>query len=78
MKIRYRLVDFVRKGECLQCGKCCKEKMPDCPHLNENGTCAIQETKPEECKLYPTHPMQLVEGCGFSFDRVETWKEKEI
>ena len=47
--------------ECLKCGTCCTA--PDittlgkplgvrCPHLDENGLCAIYEERPAVCRGY--------------------------
>ena len=47
--------------ECLKCGTCCTA--PDittlgkplgvrCPHLSENGLCAIYEERPAVCRGY--------------------------
>ena len=75
---RYRVFEFEREGTCNKCGKCCRELMPNCEHLTEEGLCAVHDDKPEECKEYPIHPFQLVDGCGFTFNKITKWQEVEI
>lgn len=59
---------FERKGECKQCGICCIPE--NCSHfikIKSGGICAIHESKPKECHIFPIHPNLLYEGCGFYF-----------
>ena len=48
----------------------------ECPHLTFDKTtgkasCSIYEDRPPFCRGYPATPADLVEGCGFSFVKVE-------
>lgn len=61
---------YIRKGECLQCGKCCLTE--NCEHLSvKDGKafCLIHDDPdyPIKCKLHPQGPPILIEGCGYYF-----------
>jgi len=69
MELRY-----VRKGECVRCGWCCRAD--GCEHLKiENGmaTCMIYADRFKRCRLWPEMPPILYEGCGYWF--VDTWED---
>jgi Fe-S-cluster containining protein len=46
-----------------------------CPHLvvhNAQCACALHgDDKPEVCRRFPTSRVELLPGCGFSFEDVE-------
>ncbi|RLG81243.1 MAG: hypothetical protein DRO40_10000 [Thermoprotei archaeon] len=44
-----------------------------CPFLEyRNGVayCKIYEERPRWCREYPSHPDELIEGCGYYFEKV--------
>lgn len=62
-----------RRGECLQCGKCC-EILFRCPYLWTNGKekkCLIYHIgRPKQCKMFPIFPEDLFSvdnKCGYNF-----------
>jgi len=51
----------------------------ECHHLKyQKGmpTCDIQNNKPPFCKMYPSSPSDLIEGCGYGFVETENNKVK--
>jgi hypothetical protein len=66
------------KGECLRCGKCCERgTCLSYKHeiLNEKyvAKCEAQWSKPWQCKMFPTNPYdkrELIEGCGYSWEKI--------
>jgi hypothetical protein len=69
-------VDKNRKGNCRQCGACCK--LPNvCPflHVDEHGlcTCKIYPLRPLNCRKYPRSKSELITAgtCGYSFDETK-------
>jgi hypothetical protein len=63
-----------RRGECLQCGRCCK-LVYRCPMLvgNKNSMrCLIYNTgRPEQCRVFPLNTSDLADvnfRCGYYFD----------
>jgi len=62
-----------RKGQCINCGACCK--LPNvCPFLKPNGDgkayCSVYSLRPLNCRKYPRTESELVtaDTCGHSFD----------
>jgi Fe-S-cluster containining protein len=62
-----------RKGECVNCGECCK--LPNiCPFLKfkEDGTscCLIYAFRPLNCRKYPRAESEFITAgeCGYRFD----------
>lgn len=50
----------LRKGECSQCGECCKfMDVFKCKFLSDDNKCLIQDNKPEKCKLFPIDEKHL-------------------
>jgi len=74
----HRIVTEV-EGQCLLCGRCCRE----CAHLARRGgkwICAQHDSKPDWCKLFPLdYAVELVpDECGFRVKatrRVDETKE---
>jgi hypothetical protein len=63
-----------RRGECLQCGRCCK-LVYRCPLLvGEKNTmkCLIYHTgRPQQCRVFPLNTSDLADvdfRCGYFFD----------
>lgn len=63
-----------RRGECLQCGRCCK-LVYRCPMLVGDAKtmrCLIYNTiRPEQCRVFPLNPSDLADvnfRCGYYFD----------
>ena len=66
-------VDQQRRGQCVQCGACCK--LPNvCPFLKSNGDgqiyCRIYPVRPLNCRKYPRTPSEHItaDTCGFRFE----------
>ena len=66
-------VDQQRRGQCVQCGACCK--LPNvCPFLKSNGDgrvyCRIYSIRPLNCRKYPRTPSEHItaDTCGFRFE----------
>jgi len=62
-----------RKGECVDCGACCK--LPNvCPFLKSNGDgksyCTIYSIRPLNCRKYPRTESEFItaDTCGFRFE----------
>jgi len=62
-----------RKGQCVNCGACCK--LPnECPFLRyaDDGKeyCSIYPIRPLNCRKYPRTESEFItqETCGFNFD----------
>jgi hypothetical protein len=62
-----------RKGQCVNCGACCK--LPNvCPFLRTKGDgkayCSIYPLRPLNCRKYPRTKSELItaETCGHYFD----------
>ena len=62
-----------RKGQCVNCGACCK--LPNvCQFIKyaDDGKeyCSIYSIRPLNCRKYPRTESELVtqDTCGFSFD----------
>jgi len=76
-KNRYKL-----GGSCNQCGWCCLQEDPPCPHLvdNEDGTydCAVydDEDRPVFCGMYPNGPPIQHKECGYYF--IDTLDENKV
>lgn len=64
-------VDSKRKGECIDCGACCK--LPNkCLFLKEKkgkSYCSIYHVRPLNCRKYPRTEKEHItkETCGFRF-----------
>ena len=60
----------LRRGRCLQCGRCCMLGIR-CPYLTEDNRCSIYNGKrPLQCKLFPIDERDLKDmdyQCGFYF-----------
>ena len=62
-----------RKGQCTNCGACCK--LPNlCPFLkyepDGKGYCSIYRIRPLNCRKYPRTESESVtaDTCGYRFD----------
>jgi uncharacterized protein len=62
-----------RKGQCVNCGACCK--LPNlCPFLkngpNNKAFCSIYSIRPLNCRKYPRTEPELIteETCGYRFE----------
>ena len=74
---------YIRAGSCNQCGWCCLQEDPPCPHLlgDKPGEykCAVYD-KPEErpvfCAMYPSAPPIVHKECGYWF--VDTLDDDKI
>ena len=67
---------YTRSGECTHCGKCCV----GCKHHGE-ATCDIYETRPQNCRDYPTgrhFVKELSDKCGYIFTRTEHMPELDL
>jgi len=69
-------VSPARRGECRNCGACCKKNPTRCPLLrfDKNGKsyCAIWKYRPPQCRKYPRIENEQVIGfgkanCGYYF-----------
>ncbi len=60
----------LRRGRCLQCGRCCTLAIR-CPYLTDDNRCSIYNGKrPLQCKLFPIDERDLKDvdyQCGFYF-----------
>lgn len=63
-----------RRGECLQCGRCCK-LVYKCPFLivgQSTMKCLIYNIgRPEQCRVFPLNTSDLADvnfRCGYFFD----------
>jgi hypothetical protein len=68
-----RHIEKYRRGNCASCGICC-QYIRRCPHLTNEHTCAIYESRHLICRIYPVsdYDIQLVSNisdkkCGFYF-----------
>jgi len=66
---------YVRKGKCIQCGKCCLNE--DCNHLefqDGKAVCLIfgKPERPLRCIRHPQLPPIIIEGCGYYF--IDRWE----
>jgi len=66
-------IEKYRRGNCASCGICC-QFIRRCPHLTDENTCAIYESKHLICRMYPISDfdIQLISKisdrkCGFCF-----------
>ena len=62
-----------RKGQCVNCGACCKLPVP-CPFLKEEDgkcVCKIYKFRPLNCRKYPRSASEHIttETCGFQFTK---------
>ncbi len=61
----------MRKGSCMQCGKCCSLVFR-CPFLNQENRCAIyHKGRFSHCKTFPLDQRDLRDiggQCGYYFD----------
>ena len=62
-----------RKGQCVNCGACCK--LPNLCTFLKNGPdgkafCSIYRIRPYNCRKYPRTESEFItqETCGYSFD----------
>ncbi|OGZ35497.1 MAG: hypothetical protein A3A94_02670 [Candidatus Portnoybacteria bacterium RIFCSPLOWO2_01_FULL_43_11] len=61
-----------RKGECVDCGECCK-LFNVCPFLkyksDNKSYCAIYKIRPLNCRKYPRTASEFVtsDTCGYKF-----------
>lgn len=51
-----------------------------CKHLQPDNSCAIYEDRPDFCRRYPSEYSllsggELAEGCGYSFQLINTFKD---
>ena len=66
----------LRKGECNQCGECCKFVF-ECPMLQKKKgkyTCRIYKVRPDICRLFPlTHEdiRHLSHECDFFWHKCD-------
>ncbi len=59
----------VRKGECLECGACCRLPIP-CIFFFGNR-CLIWNRRPSQCRNFPENSGQLISyRCGYYFEKV--------
>ena len=70
---------YLRKGDCLQCGWCCKQE--NCEHLKRFGDiyiCLIYDVpdRPEKCKNFPQAPPILNPKCGYYF--LDRWENDKV
>ncbi|MBU4246491.1 MAG: YkgJ family cysteine cluster protein [Nanoarchaeota archaeon] len=68
-------IDKSRKGNCIQCGKCC-ELPVKCPFLYKKdgrNYCRIYNVRPLNCRKYPRTESEWLtkETCGYCFDAVK-------
>mgnify|MGYP002395603775 CR=1 FL=1 len=58
---------FVRKGQCIGCGACCRLPVR-CIFLSGNR-CRIYKNRPRQCRSFPSSPRDLVShDCGYWFE----------
>ena len=68
-----RPVSKSRKGECVNCGACCKLPVV-CPFLKYNSDgksyCTIYSIRPLNCRKYPRSESEFIteETCGYRFE----------
>jgi hypothetical protein len=62
-----------RKGECVNCGACCK--LPNvCPFLkftqDDKAICSVYPIRPLNCRKYPRTESEHItqEKCGYRFE----------
>ncbi len=59
---------YMRKGECKECGTCCRLPIP-CLFFY-GGRCLIHKRRPKQCREFPDGPGQLVSHkCGYYFEK---------
>jgi aldehyde:ferredoxin oxidoreductase len=66
-------IEKYRRGNCASCGICC-QYIRRCPHLTDDNTCGIYESRHLICRMYPVsdYDIQLIskisdKKCGFCF-----------
>jgi len=62
-----------RKGQCINCGACCKLPVP-CPFLKEEDgkcVCKIYQVRPLNCRKYPRSRSEHIttQTCGYRFEK---------
>jgi len=75
--LKLPIIRYTRFGECRRCGACCIED--GCDHLvvaNGGATCAVYDTRPEYCRVWPAAPPILFRTCGFRFRDV--WEGRDL
>ena len=61
--------EYVVKGECKRCGKCCEQNMSEpCGHLIYETVDGVEQTR---CGIYPWWPI----GCNF-YPLPESYKDR--
>ena len=64
----YKTNGWVRKGECTECGTCCRLPIP-CLFFYGNR-CLIHNMRPKQCREFPSGPEDLVSyDCGYYFEK---------
>ena len=73
--------------DCASCRNCCKQYFEKpCRHLTEDGSCALGEQKPDDCKDYPytnrpdrlgslLNTIEMAEVCPVVYEMLERLKE---
>ena len=65
---RYRKPQYIRSGNCISCGTCCKLPVR-CIFLMKNR-CLIHYNRPVQCRGFPSRPSQVVSyECGYTFEK---------
>lgn len=66
---------FIRSGECVRCGECCK----GCPNLSYDkdglAVCDMYEERPQVCKDTPLYPLWSQWGHNADKDRTDRFSK---
>jgi aldehyde:ferredoxin oxidoreductase len=69
-----KYIEKHRRGDCASCGICC-QYIRKCPHLTDENTCGVYESRHLICRMYPVsdYDIQLIskisdKKCGFCFN----------
>ena len=72
------MLRYIRKGQCVRCGKCCLNENCEYLELGELSTCKIynNDKRPDKCRTFPQAPPITIDSCGYYF--LDTWENNRI
>ncbi|MEW5759991.1 MAG: hypothetical protein AB1779_04430 [Candidatus Thermoplasmatota archaeon] len=69
---RNKNIEKKRFGYCNMCGKCCSLPFKCLFYSDSKKKCLIYRYRFKPCKVYPARESDLVEGCGYWFEKSKT------